>query len=224
MTPAPAAPPVLLAMLKLPRAGLVKTRLARAIGAEPAATLFRVLAERQMAAIPSSWRSEVHFAPAEAVAEMQSWLGLRHAYYAQSEGDLGHRLTTAAAGAFERGAGAVIIVGGDCPDLDEICLHETASLLRRTDVVLGPAIDGGYYLIGLTRPSPQLFVEIPWSSPHVLESTLERITAAGLKHAMLAPKEDIDDLASLRRVFPSVNEARQDWSQLTLPPARAKGA
>ncbi len=206
MPPASPDPPqVLLAMLKAPRAGFVKTRLAREIGAESAAAIYRALAERQMSAIPPSWRSEVHVAPADGVAEVQAWLGPQHSYHAQTEGDLGCRLTYATAGAFQRDAKEVIIVGGDCPGLDAACLREAAGLLHHADVVLGPALDGGYYLIGLARPAPQLFVDIPWSSSRVLATTMERIAAAGLKHAMLAPKEDIDDLASLRRQWPQIN-------------------
>jgi rSAM/selenodomain-associated transferase 1 len=219
-----ASSPVLLAMLKAPRVGYVKTRLARDIGADAAAVIFRALVERQMAAIPVSWRSEVHVAPADATSEMQRWLGPRHTYHPQSRGDLGERLISAIAGAFERGASAVIVVGGDCPDLDQTCLNEAASLLRQVDVVLGPALDGGYYLIGLTRPTPQLFMNIPWSSSQVLEATVERIKTAGLKQAMLAPKEDIDDLASLRRVFPSASETRHYLSQLAAHPPGASSA
>ncbi|MGH7959477.1 MAG: TIGR04282 family arsenosugar biosynthesis glycosyltransferase [Opitutaceae bacterium] len=84
--------PVILAMLKAPRVGFVKTRLALEIGAEPAAAIYRRLVEHQMSAIPRDWPVEVHFSPAEAAAEMQQWLGARHAYYPQSGDDLGERL------------------------------------------------------------------------------------------------------------------------------------
>lgn len=224
MTTVSAPSPVLLAMLKAPRPGYVKTRLAREIGVDAATAIFRVLVEKQMAAIPSSWRSEVHVAPADAAAEMQAWLGSRHTYHAQSEGDLGQRLISAIAGAFERGAKTVIVIGGDCPDLDQTCLNEAAALLRRFDVVLGPTADGGYYLIGLTQPAPELFTDIPWSSSQVLAATVKRVQAAELKHALLTPKEDIDDLASLRRVFPFARNVSQSWSHLAPHLIRGQGA
>jgi uncharacterized protein len=76
---------------------------------------------------------------------------------------------------------------------------ETARRLKRSDVVLGPAADGGYYLIGLRLPAPQLFENIAWSTEQVLQQTLERIAARGLSCELLSEKEDIDDLESLRR-------------------------
>jgi len=105
----------------------------------------------------------------------------------------------------------------DCPGLDGACLVEAARRLRKTDVVLGPVADGGYYLIGLRRPAPQLFDGIAWSSEHVLQQTVERIAASGLSHQLLSVKEDIDDLESLRRHLE--NEAssvlRESWPNLT---------
>lgn len=194
-----AAAPVVVAMLKAPRAGFVKTRLAREVGAEEAAEIYRRLVEDQLAAVPRSWRVEVHMAPAEAAAEMRQWLGPRHAYYPQTEGDLGERLIHAVRGAFERAAAAVIVVGGDCPGLNDACLREAWAALASADVVLGPAFDGGYYLAGLRRPCPEIFRRIPWSSPVVLQATLDRVRGAALSHALLAVKEDVDDLASWRR-------------------------
>jgi uncharacterized protein len=66
-------------------------------------------------------------------------------------------------------------------------------------VIVGPAVDGGYYLIGLREPQPQLFRGITWSSSTVLADTLSRVEKSGLSHATLASKEDVDDLASWRR-------------------------
>lgn len=191
--------PVVVAMLKAPRAGFVKTRLALEIGAEAAAVVYRRLVEHQMSAIPRGWRVEVHFAPADAAAEMQQWLGFEHAFYPQLGDDLGERLIHATAGAFDRGASTVIAIGGDCPSLDETCLREACCALESAEVVLGPAIDGGYYLIGLRGQFPELFRGIPWSSDAVLKMTIERLRHAGLSHVMLPMKEDVDDLASWRR-------------------------
>jgi uncharacterized protein len=191
--------PVVIAMLKTPRPGFVKTRLAAEVGAEAAAAIYRRLVEHQMAAIPREWRAEVHFAPAEALAEMQQWLGVAAAFHPQRGDDLGERLIHAIASAFDRGAGAVIVIGGDCPALTGSCLREAARELAAADVVLGPAADGGYYLIGLRRPQPDLFRHIRWSTGAVLASTLKRARAAGLSVAMLPTKEDVDDLPGWRR-------------------------
>ncbi|MSU50142.1 MAG: glycosyltransferase [Opitutus sp.] len=193
------ARPVVLAMLKTPRPGTVKTRLGVEIGFEQAAQIYRLLAERQLSAVPTDWRTEIHFAPAGAGAEMQAWLGARHGYFPQVEGDLGRRLSDAVAGAFGRGADSVLVVGGDCPDLNEAGLREAATALQTSDAVLGPALDGGYYLIGLHRPALHVFNDIPWSTGNVLEATLARIAEGQLSHALLTPKEDIDDFSALSR-------------------------
>ncbi len=192
--------PVVIVMLKAPRAGFVKTRLASELGAEPAAVVYRRLVEHQMVAIPPDWPVEIHYAPADASAEMQQWLGLHQTYFPQQGDDLGERLIHAIADAFSRGAIGVLVIGGDCPGLDEPCMRAARSGLESADVVLGPALDGGYYLIGLRRPAPDLFRGIPWSSSTVLEATMERVRQAGLSHALLSAKEDVDDLASWRRL------------------------
>lgn len=207
MTTSNATGPVVVAMLKAPRVGHVKTRLGAQIGLERATRIYRLLAERQTASVPRDWRTEIHFSPSNARAEMQGWLGDGPAYFPQCEGDLGQRLTDAVAGAFGRGASAVIVVGGDCPDLDETCLRRAHEALQTVDVVLGPAWDGGYTLIGLRRPELRLFEDIPWSTDQVLTATLERAAAGRLRHVFLVPKEDIDDLAGLRRFIDNPAES-----------------
>lgn len=193
-------PPVLIVMLKAPRAGFVKTRLAQEMGAEPATAVYRRLVEHQMSALPREWPAEVHFAPVDAAAEMRQWLGSRYDYHAQLGDDLGERLIHAIMGAFDRGATEAIVIGGDCPSLDAACLREARSGLKSADVILGPALDGGYYLIALRRPLPYLFRGIPWSSGTVLEATADRLQRAGLSYALLSAREDVDDLASWRRL------------------------
>jgi hypothetical protein len=194
--------PALLAMLKAPRPGLVKTRLAQEVGSDSAAAIYRRLVEHQMAAIPRDWRVEVHYAPEEAgvPTEFQQWLGAKPSYHPQLGANLGDRLIHAIAGAFDRGAERVIVIGGDCPGLDEPTLRDALSALGSVDVVIGPALDGGYYLIGLKRPTPDLFRGITWSSSTVFSSTLSRMREAGLSHATLPCKEDVDDVASWRRL------------------------
>lgn len=196
--PQPPAPVVVL-MLKAPRAGLVKTRLAAAIGPAEATRVYRLLAERQLAAIPPDWPVEIHFAPADARDEMRAWLGPRPTLVPQSEGDLGARLIHAVADTFERGAPAALVIGGDCPELDEATLRSAADALRRNPLVLGPTTDGGYYLIGLDQPRPELFADIPWSTERVLAATLHQAKSVNLNARLLAKKSDIDTLEDFQR-------------------------
>jgi uncharacterized protein len=191
MSNAEPATRVIIAMLKAPRAGLVKTRLAREIGADPAAAAYRRLVEHQMASLPPDWRVEIHFAPADAEDEMRRWLGDGRDYYAQVGAHLGERLVCATEGAFARHAGPVIVIGGDCPGLNRAVVCKASSALGSADVAIGPALDGGYYLIGLSRPAPKVFQDIPWSTSEVFAVTINRIGEAGLTHFELPALEDV---------------------------------
>ena len=198
--PVPVVPvPVVVAMLKAPRAGMVKTRLAHSLGAPAATAIYRQLVEHQLRELPPTWPLEIHFAPAEAAADMRAWLGSRPHYEAQQGDDLGARLLAATASAFGRGARRVIVIGGDCPGLTRDLLEAAAAAAASADVVLGPAADGGYYLIGLRGPQPMLFTDIPWSTPDVFAITCQRVRAAGLALATLPVREDVDDLATWQR-------------------------
>ena len=201
-----AAPPTLVLLLKAPRLGEVKTRLAAALGPARALAIYRQLAERQVRALPPVWPVTIHFTPADATtaAEMGAWLTpLRHAesphsaptYYPQPDGDLGVRLTAAFAHAFAAGAPSVIALGGDCPSLDSALLHRAADALAQpgTDAILGPAADGGYYLIGLRAPRAELFADIAWSTPAVLTETRARLRTARLRTIELPVLHDLDD-------------------------------
>lgn len=190
---------LVMAFLKAPRPGTVKTRLGREIGFDGATVVYRDLAEQQLRRIPGEFRTEIRYAPHGAAAEMRQWLGRGCHYRAQSGGDLGERMRNAFAQGFQRGYQQIIAIGADCPELDEACLRRAAGLLAESDVVLGPASDGGYYLIGLRRPEPRLFAGIEWSTATVLATTQARIRECGLSCSLMEEKEDIDDLATLRR-------------------------
>mgnify|MGYP000517407170 CR=1 FL=1 len=192
-------PPLILTFLKAPRPGAVKTRLGKQIGLTEAALIYRQLAEAQLSRIPADFRTEIHYAPRGSAGEMRTWLGAQRIYRVQSGGDLGARLNKAFTEGFRRGYRRIIAIGSDCPQLDEACLRRAVDNLNDTDVVLGPATDGGYYLIGLRRPAPRLFEGIEWSTSSVLAATRVRIHEGGLSSALLDEKDDIDDLASLQR-------------------------
>ena len=191
--------PTVVVMLKAPREGTVKTRLAAVLGAAQATRVYRLLVERQIAAIPPDWPVEIHFAPADAQGEMRDWLGPSPRLYPQTDGDLGRRLSFAVDASFGRGASTVLVIGGDCPELDRDALLSAAGALRTHEVVLGPAGDGGYYLIGLTLPQPELFADIPWSTDGVLAATLQAADALGLIPLRLPMRDDVDTLADLQK-------------------------
>lgn len=196
-----------MAFFKAPRPGTVKTRLGREIGHEQATALYRRMGDEQLARIPVEMCAEVHYAPRGAKPDMVEWLGKRH-YRAQTGGDLGARMSHAFATGFARGYGPVLAIGVDCPDLDASCLREAVELLAKHDVVIGPASDGGYYLIGLRAPAPSLFVGIEWSTPTVLAETLRRADERGLRVALLPERLDIDNLPTLQRHLDGRRQSR----------------
>lgn len=192
----------ILLFLKAPRGGYVKTRLAHSTGPERALKAYRALVERQWAELPHHDRIEVHYTPNDADFEMRQWLGHEHEFYAQAVGELGVRLEHSVEQAFERGAKSVFCIGGDCPKLDQLHFEQaTAALQEDCDVVFGPTEDGGYYLIGLNAPQPELFQDIPWSSRNTLDASLQKAASLGLRVKLLEMLYDIDEVTELQRAI-----------------------
>ncbi len=200
----------ILLFTRAPKLGEVKTRLAARIGAQSAlalhlAMLRRVFdtAERSGLAGVRLWVSSN---PGHAV--FTALCDARH-IREQRGGDLGERMRLAAAAELtEAGVDSVVIIGGDCPALTTPHLDAAlAALAAGVDLVLGPALDGGYVLIGLRAAEAELFRGIEWGSGEVLEQTLERAHALGLRWQLLAPLRDVDtveDLPSLQELEPSL--------------------
>jgi rSAM/selenodomain-associated transferase 1 len=116
---------------------------------------------------------------------------------AQAGEDLGARMALAFADVFAQGYRRVLVIGTDLPTLPGSAFGEALTLLDAHDLVLGPARDGGYYLIGLRKPAPELFAGIPWSTDRVLALTQTKAAAAGLKTALLPVRRDVDTLDDL---------------------------
>lgn len=190
-----------LVFVRAPELGRVKTRLAAAIGDAAALRVYRRLAEhtlREAAALAGEGvQVRVHHTPAGAGDAVRAWLGDGPVYLPQAEGDLGARIEDAFARAFAEGAERVVIVGSDLPELSADLLRRALRSLDAHPAVLGPARDGGYYLLGLTRPVPDLFDGIAWSTPGVLHATLERFRAACIAPAMLEELADVDEAEDL---------------------------
>jgi rSAM/selenodomain-associated transferase 1 len=182
-------------MAKAPVPGQVKTRLIPMMGVEHATELYCRLAHHTFAtaALARIGPSEVWTTSPGETAFIQTCkrvLGLN--IYPQVEGDLGARLSATAADGLQR-AGAVIIVGTDCPSMtfdDLRCTRD--ALAAGCDAVLGPAEDGGYWLIGLRRVDDRLFQDIAWGTSTVLEATRERLRTLGWRWHELATRWDVD--------------------------------
>jgi rSAM/selenodomain-associated transferase 1 len=188
----PRASARLIIFVKAPRVGEVKTRLARDLGPEAAALAYGQMVETLCRNLGGLAEVELQFTPANAFAEVQQWARSNWLIHPQAPGDLGRRLEVAFEGAFRRGASRVVIIGSDCPAIIPADIHAAWAALRDYDLVLGPAQDGGYWLIGLRRNEPSLFRWMRWSTGAVCRETIQRARRAGLRLKLLRTLSDVD--------------------------------
>ena len=179
-----------------PIPGHAKTRLIPALGPDGAAALQRDMTQHTLATAREARADcgvdiSVYFAGGT-VEQMADWLGPDVVYTPQGDGDLGARMLRAIRASEESGRAFTVIIGTDCPQLSAGHLQAACELILAQDLVLGPACDGGYYLIGLRHPVVELFNAMPWGTDRVLELTLERARSQGLRTAQLEMLSDVD--------------------------------
>lgn len=185
---------------KYPEPGRVKTRLAESVGDAQAVRIYRRMVRHTLGCTRRAHRGArplVCFTPAEDRNRFRRWLGRRYAYQPQADGDLGRRMLEAFRFTAAQGIRHTLIVGTDCPGLRPGHLREAFERLEDHDLVLGPTVDGGYYLIGAARPEPALFADMPWSTDRVLPETLARAKRASLRVALLPRLRDVDTIDDL---------------------------
>jgi rSAM/selenodomain-associated transferase 1 len=186
--------------VKLPVKGNVKTRLAETIGDAAALALYRCFVSDTLAAVRrTGYPTLVFFHPPDAQRAVTDWLGDDITFLPQEGADLGERMSAAFQKAFLRCPRAVL-VGSDIPDLPPASLHEAFEVLKTRDAVIGPARDGGYYLIGFSSAGivPAAFEGIEWGGPRVFEETLAILRKHGLNVHVLPTWDDIDDCHDLK--------------------------
>lgn len=192
---------MILLFAKYPVPGQVKTRLIPALGALRAARLHRRLTEVTLVTAVAAGAPVVVCAAGASLRRFRAWLGEGPAYVRQSEGDLGQRMDDAFARAFRQGTPKALAIGADVPSLTPDLIRKAFAALDFADVVLGPAADGGYYLIGMRRLHRRLFRDIAWGSGDVLSRTREILAANGISYRELPALSDVDrpeDLALVR--------------------------
>jgi rSAM/selenodomain-associated transferase 1 len=191
---------VVLFFMKAPVRGLVKSRLARAIGADAALELHRRFILDMLEMLKSlDFPLVICFDPPDAGAYISEWLGAEHRYLPQEGSDLGLRMEHSFQRVFSRNITRAILIGSDIPDLPPGVITDAFASLEKNDVVLGPAADGGYYLIGFRTQAflPSLFHCIPWSEDAVFQTTMERLYAASRSVHLLPLWRDVDTLDDL---------------------------
>jgi len=185
--------PELVLFARYPVPGQCKTRLIPAIGAEDAAALHRRLTERTVGVLRQAGCPVTIAFTGAAEAAFRDWLGEDLAYRQQAEGDLTARLLPFAARA------PVVFFGADTPDLAPAHVAAAIAALASHRVAIGPAEDGGYYLIAMREPLPELLTDMPWSTAEVLPETLRRLERMGIAPALLECLADCDRPEDLAR-------------------------
>ncbi len=205
----------LIVFTRYPEAGKTKTRLIPLLGEQGAANLQKKLTEHTLKQIcelqqmrPLNVR--IYFAGGD-VTLMSDWLGSNYYYSPQVSGNLGERLITALQETFTSEIEKVVIIGIDCPDLNSTLINQAFEQLSDSDLVLGKAEDGGYYLIGLRRFLPELFQGIDWGSEIVLQQTINIANRLGLKTSYLPLLNDIDTPQDLKKVKLPWQSSRQQY-------------
>lgn len=184
---------VVVVMAKAPQLGTVKTRLQPVLGADRCAQLQDALTARMLATAAARYRTYLAVTPAGAIGAMTSLVPAEVPVFAQRGRDLGERMANAVDDV-HRPHTAVVVVGTDTPTVDAGRLAAAFAALDAHDVVIGPALDGGYYLIGMSSLDRSLF-DLPtsaWGGPDVLDLTLRRVHAAGRSVWLLPVDRDLD--------------------------------
>ncbi len=198
----------LICFIKFPEPGHVKTRLAAALGAVPAASLYEAMVERvitEVYPLENDYDLFLFYDDSHSVERFRGWLGESWSFRPQAKGDLGVRLEAATRWAFEADYERVAVIGSDCLGMDQVFVEKAFKALRKNDVVLGPSSDGGYYLIGMRAHSPWLFEGIEWSTPTVFETTVDKVEVRDLALKKLEVRIDVDtieDLIALKQSLP----------------------
>lgn len=194
-------------MTRYPLPGQAKTRLIPVLGEEGACRLHQKMVEHTMATVRNFslvFPTDIFvFFNGGSEVLMKTWLGSGAKYLLQPAGDLGIKMSAAFEAVFARGCKTAMMIGTDCPDIDGDILSESFSLLDELDMVIGPAADGGYYLLGLKKNHDKLFKGIAWGSDQVLSQTLTAAGNAHIRVGCLPQLADIDrpeDLANIRDI------------------------
>jgi rSAM/selenodomain-associated transferase 1 len=184
----------LIVFLRYPEKGKVKTRLAATTSEDFAQQWYRKCVDKIISEIDKTPNIEtnIFYSIIKEKEKVIKWLGNKYIYYDQKGSDLGARMQNAFFKVFANNSGKAIIIGTDIPDLNHNILSDAFELLDNNDIVLGPSVDGGYYLLGMNRLHNSLFEGIEFSTATVLSETISKIDKLGLTFSMLPKLQDID--------------------------------
>jgi len=203
--------PCIIVFARAPEKGLVKTRLAKKLPPDTVLSLYKCFVADVLDAIDTElYHIRICFFPAYASGNMIQWFGSQYDYIPQEGCDIGQRMLSAFSKTFSDGFNPVLLIGSDIPALTSSIVHQACDALLRTDAVIGPSHDGGYYLIGFNSDTfqPDVFNNMPWSSPQVFSLTLSRLTIHCRRVHILPVCQDIDEpddlISFVRSASPSM--------------------
>lgn len=182
----------LIVLAKNPVLGKVKTRLAATIGKEKAIKIYQELL-RYTCDICSKVNGEKTVFYSDFIPKKDIWTAACFNQSLQKGTNLGERMQKAFATIFEKGTNKVVIIGTDCMEINTEIINEAFEKLTHHDIVLGPALDGGYYLLGMNKRHDTLFENINWSTETVLKETVSAIENQDLSFTFLPVLNDIDE-------------------------------
>lgn len=197
----------LIVFVKAPRIGTVKTRLQPELTKEQSLVLYRAMVEdsvRQLHKVVFC-DLKIFFHPADAYEEMKNWLGDTLDYFPQHGTNLGEKMHRAITEMFDHKYKKVALIGSDIPTLGPATVVNAFASLEDYNVVVGPGNDGGYYLIGMKQPHPELFENISWSTNIVFRQTIQKAQITGLNIFQAEKKSDIDMYADVRDLWDFLN-------------------
>lgn len=188
---------LLIIFVKNPEIGKVKTRLAKSIGEEAALAIYlKLLGRTHEVADLLNCDKAIYYS--EYVDTEDNWENRRYKKHLQKGDDLGQRMNNAICEAFSAGHSSVCLIGTDIYELTPEIINDAFNKLASHDIVIGPAEDGGYYLIGMNKPHPEIFQLKHWSTPDVLIETVRLIEAQALTFCKTKLLNDIDHVEDLK--------------------------
>ena len=193
-----------LIFLRAPQLGRVKTRLARFLDQEVVLALYKgFVADLLETLRTTGYTTRIYFYPADAADAVRHWLGDTYLFIPQRGEDLGARMANAFTDAFGCGIDRALLVGSDLPDLPASFFDQGFAALEREGTVIGPAIDGGYYMVGFQRAAwlPEVFDDMPWGGSDVLRRTLACFEARQRAVHLLPRWRDLDEYRDLESLI-----------------------
>lgn len=196
----------IIVFVKNPVLGKVKTRLAKSIGEEAALKVYKYLLRFTKELIGTAEVDKLFLYHHQEIIDTNKWYILNCENKLQSDGDLGCKMENAFNYVFSKGFKSVVVLGSDCLEITSDILNESFLELEIYDSVIGPAKDGGYYLLGLNNMIPEIFKDMPWSKSNLLLETVKKLELKEINYKLLPTLSDVDYLEDI--------EGKLDWKKL----------